>query len=1595
MRPRDALSAYTRWLLFVPLVAVVPCSSCSESKLGSWQENAAHDYKLFDLLDKYPALHDLLDKTTSDSTVAADKPVRPDQCNALQIRLDQCVVNALLADLIDQYYQENTKALAGQYVTIDSTLAGLPNQYPLQNTVQLLRHLLNRVIEQDNLDKGVYNPNTKQWSSGPSSNAKDLFAFLDDINAKSLNLGDDLLLTLHNVAAYRLANYDNALMRKEVEYANADLDATPCQDATYDKDQCAHVLAQHRLLPHLQSTLAKSMMLADYPMCLNSSDQLITDAAQMASCTKDLGLGNAVRGNQALLMAVFELIKDETFKNSLFDLIRRAGAMLSNTIPKTAGSSETIALADVVETLVRNLEKYFTTGGANATGKYSENSNEIYSSAELRNTLRELQTGLNRVMFRSDRDNSSLIYEVTGKKRYVLDEFLKHMKLLGWDPGNARIEESLEDLLRLDQYGRDRASDPKAYKASHLESLFFLSAVASKYGWTDAAKDGVDGEAGKNYGHGHGRAREGRAEKTFNPSPNQSSGSTVNDALYAMGTNMILGVSNQYEMTFFPTDQDHLFRSLFPFTIDGDPGHILPGKDENKFSYDQNYPIAFMITGAVGAPGSPTGGTAPKDSSGNFILNGYMPFNPVGDENDNIALSTALGLWHICWNGYGPYYYAPEKAGKTSETAQLYGKTWHKYNRANGKLYALVHKPEGARSDNWEYLYPPNDGQEPLYPMAFYVGRIDRPVTLPGPATAKITLDDRVYTVTFPAAQPWDRDALVTFLTGEIDWPFSVIAYGKNKFRISGTQHGDPKIVKIENVSGPNVVELLFNGNGNEIIRTPYRAEFFNQVNYSDYYLGYYEDSMAGSKYSTLRRNDAGDIELINLTNAPGQDQPSGVLTEELLADNDKSRACASPEEAFFRNYQWFFNERKHLLIMPLRMTLGEELESGIVYQYQESNGFFGFANARPFKANGVWAKADTAGNSTIPGDFRMGIAADFESISSLMMNADAVYNDTLGGGPGFSSVLAHNLASLARLGFPTITSGTLTWTDSKGNKRNETVVDGLVPSYAFDVGDATWNKRNAMVPILVGMFNALRENTDYKRSNTTGLVPFFDAMTLLLKPISYYQKDSGPAPHNSWKYRVVGDGNGEGDFIKSGGEFHMSGDSYVKPETWYGSNAERDYFQADAIPTVISTMIDSNRYPSKDSDKRLLDGLLPFLVRTSPGTQQRPQLLTQFFKMVMTLADDKFSDPAGVNNDLPSQEFDKTFESWGARRKIFYGLEQSAALSKGTMGTYTAINEKTKIEKLPAWMFTSGVDANGDGTPDDMRKEEVFANVSHNITIGSNDYSKDIKPGELGYEMGLACLPHEWDEDPQKLALFRKDLEMMAELLKPQGDYSVVETLIGIMDKFFSQVSPSNQQIKALIHTLGITSTSYNTKTNTWNLPSVPVKDGKIAFNPFDFNDPNQVAELYRIAAQFQPIINHTVLAVDKGLEISFDEGNGKTITINTSNYFYDTAKYMEGFSRPGGLASYAFEVLDSSDNFGPTYSPVDPTLIEKEGMIPELYRFLGEKQFTDFNSTLWKDLAKLLAGQVQVLTRNNTPSAGRDHMEDLGFQYNGANLR
>jgi hypothetical protein len=88
---------------------------------------------------------------------------------------------------------------------------------------------------------------------------------------------------------------------------------------------------------------------------------------------------------------------------------------------------------------------------------------------------------------------------------------------------------------------------------------------------------------------------------------------------------------------------------------------------------------------------------------------------------------------------------------------------------------------------------------------------------------------------------------------------------------------------------------------------------------YSDYYMTHvasYPDNQ--NRFFTID-NSSGVSQLVpaDATAEDPNPQARRLVYNELVAEADPQRACDSPEEAFFRNYQWVMNEKKMVLVIP------------------------------------------------------------------------------------------------------------------------------------------------------------------------------------------------------------------------------------------------------------------------------------------------------------------------------------------------------------------------------------------------------------------------------------------------------------------------------------------------------------------------------------------------------------------------------------------------------------------------------------------------------------------------------------------------------
>ena len=553
------------------------------------------------------------------------------------------------------------------------------------------------------------------------------------------------------------------------------------------------------------------------------------------------------------------------------------------------------------------------------------------------------------------------------------------------------------------------------------------------------------------------------------------------------------------------------------------------------------------------------------------------------------------------------------------------------------------------------------------------------------------------------------------------------------------------------------------------------RFNRFKSTWYSDYYISH--TSLLGANYYRTIDNSSGNVQMVNLSNG----ETSRRLTyNEVIPEDDGQhiRACQTPEEALFRNFQWCYTEKKMVIILPQYLNLLSGIGgTGVVYMVFECNGFSGLANMRKYEENHIWAKKGTNGLSDIPGDYRIELVADIFGLAALALSESSIYESTLGTGHGTPTVVGRNLPSLYRLGFPL----------SPEMDRDNDVIDLELGSREFDVNDSIWQSRSAVMPIIVSLWGAIMNNTppyevyQEKLSDSVecGLRSHINGIAALVKPLVYYEKNGAGtvAPYNSWKMRVQGSPVSQG----------WVGDQALKPAigfpgdfTWNGSEAEQLHYQPKTVKTLVNILVDSDITAPVEEGKRF-DGILPLMAENTG--------ITNLVKALMSDAN---------NSD-----------------NLYSSLEQITGAVKYTKGEMTKIYgdpAATKKIHFPEWLFATGTGTGDFGEYldfENVRDEDIILDETLDKLFGH----KSI-PDHEGY--GLANYVEEQNSD--NWVQFYEDIDKIEDFIYPDSPYSLTESVIDLIDAVFARETVySDAEIKALLYSVGKLFTYYDTTANRW----------------------------------------------------------------------------------------------------------------------------------------------------------------------------------
>lgn len=552
----------------------------------------------------------------------------------------------------------------------------------------------------------------------------------------------------------------------------------------------------------------------------------------------------------------------------------------------------------------------------------------------------------------------------------------------------------------------------------------------------------------------------------------------------------------------------------------------------------------------------------------------------------------------------------------------------------------------------------------------------------------------------------------------------------------------------------------------------------------------------------------------------------------EKIHEDSSDRACATQEEAMFRNFQWLVNEKKFVFTIPMWVeSLGMDSAAYIVI---EANGLAGLAlaqkggqTANPEEGNGEWlllqdegtgviAGAELArrgmtvnyGDSYLPGDARVMVFCREDTSVTLGL----LWENILGKGHVLPDVIVQNFGPMPRMAFlengPALGSGSGDWTTSGSD----------------------WEGRSRLLPLVIAAVGELHKGsyyevpsggTDYNYNHTSanhkyplrtvlaGLIP------PLVKPWMRHLEDaSGAAADVTWGKRWVPRLKDES----------MGIHTYLSPSvvwddatnTWVLTNI--DMRPRTSIRTLVNLMI--------EDDPGMHNGLIPLLTET--------KTVSRLLAMLQ-----------GMQSSAVTTE---------TREKIFKGLEQVMTALRVSKGDVIAREEQgeatpvygddsyTQVDygKLQWLMFDYD---NGDpdtGNPIGIRALDTNLDVLLDELIGCRDLVAGDTLARTGRglagfvnrrESGSAAntfyetyrlLPdgHHWNWDN-----FNRMMDGMRSLMADDGPngttYYIMNDVAALVEKFLSRVSATDAELKGMRHTLGTLMASYDSGSAAWTTPT------------------------------------------------------------------------------------------------------------------------------------------------------------------------------
>jgi hypothetical protein len=326
--------------------------------------------------------------------------------------------------------------------------------------------------------------------------------------------------------------------------------------------------------------------------------------------------------------------------------------------------------------------------------------------------------------------------------------------------------------------------------------------------------------------------------------------------------------------------------------------------------------------------------------------------------------------------------------------------------------------------------------------------------------------------------------------------------------------------------------------------------------------------------------------------------------------------------------------------------------------------------------------------------------------------------------------------------------------------------------------------------------------------------------------------------------------------------------------------------------------------------------------------------LMKSGIEMLYKLGGKDFADKPGYNTHRNDTNY------WGARRKIFYGLEQIMSSIKSTEGDQLFAQNGapgfTELAREKEWCDII-----------DLPKSLVDS-------TGAQLRSSDIKLSDLLDEFidnpvdpnvnGLAALPENRGDWSNYYELFDNAKELMTDNGFTQGAYNMSDNLTGIVDEIDEKVSGlERRHFQALVHTMGIILSTYDG--SDWGYPDQGTMTKIVQKLP----ELIEAFEQHPLGAPPENKVDgyYALMKVMLG-DLKYDGSLGEDEADWEANYKWD-----EGLLKDGGLVEYMMQNMSSSD-------PASVSFLDLEDMMLQM----------SYPDPFWSEVAGLME---EVLTKYN----------------------